>query len=91
MIDPALLPTIPVIGGVVNVRTAPGEFITVMDVIIGKSFPGKLPDDIETISVKGPQGVYCRSVKRILRFGPSRTIFISLSRGHPKWGPIHLR
>jgi hypothetical protein len=39
------------------VRTAKDEFITVIDIIIGKSFTGKLPDDIDTISVKGPKGV----------------------------------
>jgi hypothetical protein len=57
MIDPALLPSIPLIGGVVNVRTAADEFITIFDIIIGKSFSGKLPDDIEALTVTGPEGV----------------------------------
>lgn len=57
MIDSALLPTIPVIGGVVNVRTAANEFMTIFDILIGKSFGGKLPDDIDAITVTGPEGV----------------------------------
>jgi len=85
MIDPALLPTIPVIGGVVNVRTAKDEFITVMDIIIGKSFTGKLPDDIETISVKGPQGVLPLS-KEDFTFWPSADDFYVVLPGSPKVG-----
>ena len=57
MIDPALLPTIPVIGGVVNIRNPADEFITVFDIIIGQSFGGRLPDDIESITITGPEGV----------------------------------
>jgi imidazolonepropionase-like amidohydrolase len=85
MIDSALLPTIPVIGGVVNVRTAKDEFITVMDVIIGKSFTGKLPDDIETISVKGPQGVLPLS-KEDFTFWPTADDFYVVIPGSPKVG-----
>ena len=85
MIDPALLPTIPVIGGIVNVRTARDEFITVMDVIIGKSFSGKLPDDIETISVKGPQGVLPIG-KNDFTFWPNADDFYIVIPGSPKVG-----
>jgi len=85
MIDPALLPTIPLVAGVVNVRTAQDEFITVMDVIIGKSFPGKLPDDIETISVKGPQGVLPIS-KKDFTFWPESDDFYIVIPGSPKVG-----
>jgi imidazolonepropionase-like amidohydrolase len=85
MIDPALLPTIPVIGGIVNVRTARDEFITVMDVIIGKSFSGKLPDDIETILVKGPQGVLPIG-KNDFTFWPNADDFYIVIPGSPKVG-----
>lgn len=85
MVDPNLLPTIPVIGGVVNVRTAKDEFITVMDVIIGKSFSGKLPDDIESISVRGPQGVLPIS-KDNFTFWPNADDFYVVIPGSPKEG-----
>lgn len=85
MIDPALLPTIPVVGGVVNVRTAKDEFITVIDIIIGKSFSGKLPDDIETISVIGPQGVLPLR-KENFTFWPTADDFYAVIPGSPKVG-----
>lgn len=85
MVDPNLLPTIPVIGGIVNVRTAKDEFITVIDVIIGKSFSGKLPEDIESISVSGPQGVLPIS-KDNFTFWPDADDFYAVVPGSPKVG-----
>ena len=85
MIDPSLLPPIPVIGGVVNVRTAKDEFITVIDIIIGKSFTGKLPDDIDTISVKGPKGVLPLS-RDDFTFWPVADDFYVVIPGSPEPG-----
>ena len=85
LIDPALLPTIPVIGGVVNVRTASDEFITVVDVIIGQSFDANLPDDIESITVTGPEGVVPVR-KDDFSFWPSANDFYIVVPGSPKVG-----
>ena len=85
MIDPELLPTIPVIGGVVNIRNPNDEFITVLDVIIGQSFDGKLPDDIESITVTGPEGVLPIQ-KDEFTFWPSANDFYIGIPGSPKVG-----
>ncbi len=85
MIDPELLPAIPVIGGVSNVRTANDEFITIMDVIIGQSFNGKLPDDIESIEVVGPDGPLAVG-KDDFTFWPSANDFYIVIPGSPKVG-----
>lgn len=85
MIDPALLPTIPVIGGVSNIRNASDEFITIFDVIIGRSFSGKLPDEIETITITGPDGVLPFQ-KEDFTFWPSANDFYIVVPGSPKVG-----
>ena len=85
MIDPGLLPTIPIIAGVVNVRTADNEFVTVFDILIGKSFRGKLPDDIDTITVTGPEGVYSIG-KDDFSFWPSADDFWIEIPGSPQEG-----
>jgi hypothetical protein len=85
MIDPSLLPTIPVIGGVVNARTATDDFITVIDVIIGKSFTGNLPEDIDTISIKGPKGVLPLS-RDDFTFWPVADDFYVVLPGSPEPG-----
>ena len=85
MIDPALVPTIPVVAGVVNVRTASNDCMTVFDVIIGKSFSGKLPDDIDAIKVTGPQGVYSID-KDAFSFWPSANDFWIEIPGSPEEG-----
>lgn len=85
MIDPALLPTIPVIAGVVNIRNAADEFITVLDVIIGQSFDGKLPDDIDSIKVTGPEGVLPVR-KDDFTFWPSANDFFMVMPGSPRVG-----
>lgn len=85
MLDPALLPTIPVIGGVVNIRDATDKFITAFDVIIGQSFDGKLPDDIDSITVTGPQGVLPIQ-KDDFTFWPSANDFYAYVPGSPQVG-----
>jgi hypothetical protein len=85
MIDPELLPTIPVIGGVSNIRTASDEFITIFDVIIGQSFRGKLPDEIESITITGPEGVLPVQKDDFI-FWPSANDFYLVVAGSPKVG-----
>jgi imidazolonepropionase-like amidohydrolase len=85
MIDPALLPTIPVVAGVVNVRNAANEFMTMFDVIIGNGFRGKLPDDIDAITVTGPEGVLSIA-KDDFSFWPSANDFYIEIPGSPEEG-----
>jgi len=85
MIDPSLLPTIPVVAGLVNVRTETNDFMTIFDVIIGKSFRGKLPGDIDAIEVSGPEGVYSID-KDDFYFWPNANDFWIEIPGSPKEG-----
>lgn len=47
---------IPVEGAVYHVLTSDGSHKTYLDIAIGPSFMGKLPDDIAHIAVTGPEG-----------------------------------
>ena len=85
MIDPTLLPTIPVIAGVVNVRSADNEFFTIIDALIGKGFPGKLPEDIDTITVSGPGGVLPIGKDDFYYWEPANDFWIQIP-GSPKEG-----
>jgi hypothetical protein len=50
-INPALIPGILIVGNVIHVRRSDNSFNTVIEIIIGESFHGTLPDDIDSISV----------------------------------------
>lgn len=56
MIDPTLLPDIPIFGGITNICGPDGNSVTNIEFFIGKSFTGQLPEDIDSITVKGPNG-----------------------------------
>ena len=56
MIDPTLLPDIPISGGVTNICDPDGKCVTNVEIIIGNSFAGALPEKIDSITVKGPDG-----------------------------------
>ncbi len=58
-ISPTLLPGIPIEGNVFQIRKSDNSFITNIEIVIGESFHGKLPDDIDGISVSitDPSGV----------------------------------
>ncbi len=58
-ISPGLIPGIPIEGNVINVRQPDNSFNTQIEIIIGDSFHGKMPDDIDSISVTitDPKGV----------------------------------
>jgi|GEM_PF-302582 len=48
---------IPIAGSIKNIHEPDNTASTYIDVVIGKAFTGKLPDDIESITVTGPSGV----------------------------------
>jgi hypothetical protein len=50
-ISPELIPGIPIEGNVISVRESDTIFNTQIEIIIGDNFLGKLPDDIDSISV----------------------------------------
>jgi CubicO group peptidase (beta-lactamase class C family) len=47
---------IPITGAIQNVHEPGNTTKTYMDIVIGKGFTGKLPDDIDSITVTGPSG-----------------------------------
>jgi len=47
---------IPIEGAVYHVLRSDGSHKTYLDVVVGRSFSGKLPDDIDSITVTGPNG-----------------------------------
>ena len=47
---------IPIEGAVYHVHRPDGSHKTYLDVVVGRSFSGKLPDDIDSITVIGPNG-----------------------------------
>jgi CubicO group peptidase (beta-lactamase class C family) len=47
---------IPIEGAVYHVHRPDGSHKTYLDVVVGHSFSGKLPDDIDSITVTGPNG-----------------------------------
>jgi hypothetical protein len=51
-----ITPGIPVTGAIHHVYEAEKQSDTYIEILIGKNFPGKLPDAIKSINVFGPQG-----------------------------------
>jgi hypothetical protein len=45
-----------VLAKIYNVRESDNSFRTHIDLVIGENFTGKLPDDIDSIAITGPQG-----------------------------------
>ena len=56
IVDPTLIPGIPFEGLIKNVQEPDNTFRTYVDLIMLDKYNDKLPDDIETITVSGPQG-----------------------------------
>jgi CubicO group peptidase (beta-lactamase class C family) len=52
----AEVPQIPINGAISSVHMPDGSYKTYIDVVIGRNFSGKLPDEINSITVSGPQG-----------------------------------
>jgi hypothetical protein len=47
---------IPIQGAITHVHEPDKSSKTIVDIVIGKKFTGKLPDDLDTITVTGPKG-----------------------------------
>ena len=47
---------IPIEGAVYHVHRSDGSHKTYLDVVVGRSFSGRLPDDIDSIIISGPHG-----------------------------------
>lgn len=45
-----------VLAKIYNVRESDNSFRTHIDIVIGENFTGKLPDDIDSIAITGPEG-----------------------------------
>ncbi len=56
IVNPALIPGIPFVGMITNVHEPDNTFRTYVDLIMLDKSNSKLPDDIETVTVTGPQG-----------------------------------
>jgi hypothetical protein len=59
VVSPGLIPGIPIEGNVIHVRQPDNRLHTEIEIIIGDSFGGKLPDDIDaiTVTITDPKGV----------------------------------
>jgi hypothetical protein len=78
IVDPNLLPDIPFVGMITNVHEPDNTFRTYIDLIMLDQYNGSLPDDIESVTVNGPQGE--------LTIG--RKDFIWLPQLNEFWGAI---
>ena len=56
IVSPALIPGIPFVGIIKNVQEPDNRFRTYVELVMLDPSKGNLPDDIETITVTGPQG-----------------------------------
>lgn len=76
---------IPVTGSIKNVHEPGNTNSTYIDVMIGRGFTGKLPDDIDSITVSGPSGVLPISKEDFTYFGGLRDFWFRLP-GPPQIG-----
>jgi len=53
---PPISSLIPVRGAITHLHESDKKLYTVIDIVIGDNFQGTLPDDIDSITVTGPQG-----------------------------------
>lgn len=76
---------IPIMGAVYHVHRPDGSHKTYFDVVIGRSFFGKLPDDIDSITVSGPNGDLSID-KDDFNYNPQSRAFWSVLPGLPEIG-----
>jgi len=76
---------IPIEGAVYSVHRSDGSQKTYIDVVIGRRFTGKLPDDIDSIIVSGPDGNLSLD-KDDFNYNPQWRAFWSVRSGFPKVG-----
>jgi CubicO group peptidase (beta-lactamase class C family) len=75
----------PVEGAVYHVHRPGGKHKTYLDIFVGSQFPGKLPDDIDSITVTGPNGDL-PIVKSDFHYNPKTRVFWAALPGFPKIG-----
>jgi len=76
---------IPIEGAVCHVHRPDGSHKTYLDIVVGRSFPGKLPDDIDSITVTGPNGELSID-KGDFNYNPQSRAFWIVQPGFPKIG-----
>jgi CubicO group peptidase (beta-lactamase class C family) len=77
---------IPVYGAITHVREPDNSSATVIDIVIGNEFTGNLPDDIDTITVTGPNGDLSLKKGDFSYYPRFRDFWISIP-GSPEKGP----
>jgi len=78
-------PTIPIKGAVYHVHQSDGSHKTYFDVVVGHSFIGNLPEDIDSISVTGPNGILPIE-KDDFNYNPKSRDFWLIRPGLPQLG-----
>jgi len=76
---------IPIEGAVYHVHRPDGTHKTYLDIAVGRSFSGKLPDDIDSITVTGPNGDLSIG-KDDFNFIPQWRVFWIVRPGFPEIG-----
>jgi CubicO group peptidase (beta-lactamase class C family) len=76
---------IPIEGAVYHVHRPDGSHKTYLDVVVGRSFSGQLPDDIDSITVTGPDGDLSIG-KDDFNYNPQWRAFWVVQPGFPKIG-----
>ena len=76
---------IPIEGAVYSVHRSDGSQKTYFDVVIGRRFTGKLPEDIDSIIVSGPDGDLSLD-KDDFNYNPQWRAFWSVRPGFPEVG-----
>ena len=78
-------PSIPIEGAVYHVHWPDGSHKTYFDIAVGQGFTGKLPDDVDAISVTGPKGDLSIG-KGDFRYDPQWRGFWAVKPGKPEIG-----
>ena len=76
---------IPINGAISSVHMPDGSYKTYIDVVIGRKFSGKLPDEVNSITVSGPQGNLLIG-KDDFTFSPHKRSFRTVQPGSPEIG-----
>ena len=76
---------IPIEGAVCHVHRSDGSHKTYLDIVVGRSFSGRLPDDIDSITVTGPNGEMSLD-KDDFNYNPQGRAFWTVQPGYPQTG-----
>ena len=72
-------------GAVYHVHRSNGSHKTYLDIVVDPSFPGKLPDDIDSITVTGPNGEVLAGTEDF-EYTPQWRVFLAVRSGFPELG-----